>query len=426
MSFIKKMFGLRSFDELKQSADTLYEAGDFGGAKIEYERAKERAKAAGDDARNQVLSRINTCRDKLAEKRIEKALDFLKMDQLALALSELENAVEIAASDEVVQRANKMIDEAQRDEIQEEPIELETQTDEERYAIIAGNWEDEQSEEYENYGSEFVAALLALDDNRVPQAREKLEKLIEQAEDPHYLYFELGKVRLLDGDLENGAEAMRQFLTRIGPDEGGNPRLVAHTELARMANEANDFEGAVAQLQAAIEAMPKDPRSYLIMGNFLRQQSHLEEATEVLKSGVNMMVACDLHPDWRLIQELGLTFADLGNPQKAIEYLEEVVSMLVARQHLDLPPEAATRLAALHEQSGNKARAADLYSMLAHGSDTDNYFIYYKESGRLLAEIGVSAEARRALQRAIELAPDDEQVKETLRSQLEAIEHQTG
>jgi tetratricopeptide (TPR) repeat protein len=123
-----------------------------------------------------------------------------------------------------------------------------------------------------------------------------------------------------------------------------------------------------------------------------------------------------------LIQELGLTFADLDNPQKAIEYLEEVVSILVARQHLDLPPQTATRLAELHEKSGNKARAADLYSMLAHGSDADNYFLYYKESGRLLAEIGVTAEARRALKHALELAPDDEQVKQELRAQIEATE----
>jgi tetratricopeptide (TPR) repeat protein len=421
MSLIKKMFGLRSFDELKQSADTLFETGDFGAAKIEYERAKERSKQASDDARNHVLTRINTCRDKLAEKRIDKALDFLRTDQLALAVSELENAIEIAASDEVIQRANKMIEEAEREEIQEDQIQPESQTDEERYAIIAGSWEEEQSEEYENYGSEFVDALLALDDNQVQQARERLEDLLQRAEDPHYLYFEVGKVRLLDGDLEKGAEAMRQFLTRIGPDEGGGMRLAAHTELARLANEANDFEGAVAQLQAAIEAMPKDPRPYLVMGNFLRQQGHLEEATAVLESGLNMMVACDVHPDWRIIQELGLTFADLENPQKAIEYLEQVVSILVARQHLDLPPQAATRLAELHEQSGNKARAADLYSMLAHGSDTENYFLYYKESGRLLAEIGVKVEARRALQRAIDLAPDDEQAKEALRLQLEAL-----
>ncbi len=422
MYFIKKMFGLRSFDELKQSADTLYDAGDFGSAKIEYERAKERAKQMSDDARNHVLSRINSCRDKLAEKRIDKALAFLRTDQLALAISELENAIEIATSDELVQRANQMIEEAEQEEIQEDPVQLESQTDEERYAIIAGSWEEEQGEEYETYGSQFVDALLALDDNQVQHAREKLERLLEQAEDPHYLYFEVGKVRLLDGDLDKGAEAMRQFLTRIGPDEGGDMRLVAHAELARLANEANDFEGAVAELQAAIEALPKDPRPYRIMGNFLRQQGHLDEAVAVLESGLNMMVACDLHPDWRLLQELGLTFADLEDPQKAIEYLEQVVSILVARQHLDLPPESATRLADLHERSGNKARAADLYSMLAHGSDTENYFIYYKESGRLLAEIGVKVEARRALQRAIELAPDDEPVKEALRSQLEAIE----
>ncbi|MBN1652809.1 MAG: tetratricopeptide repeat protein [Deltaproteobacteria bacterium] len=420
MSLIKKMFGLRSFEELKQSADALFAAGDFGAAKIEYERAKERSKAVDAEAVKQVIEQIDRCRDALAETRIAKALDYLKLDERILALSEVENALDIAASDDLIQRALEVKEKAEREDIRNDQIEFAAQSDEDRYVTIAGSWEDEQAEEYENYEPELRTALLALDDNRIKEARERLETLLQQAKDPHYLYFEVGKARLMDGDLLQGVEAMRVFLSRIGPDEGGDMRLMAHTELARIANEARDFDAAVAHLQEAVEAMPKDPRPYLLMGNFLRQQSHLEEAIAVLEAGLNMMVACDLHPDWRLIQEIGLSYADLDDSRKAVEYLEQVVGILVARQHLDLPPESAVKLAQLHEKAGNKARAADLYALLAHGSDTANYFRYYQESGRLLAEIGVSAEARRALQRALELAPDNNEIKETIRSQLEA------
>jgi tetratricopeptide (TPR) repeat protein len=421
MSLIKKLFGLRSFVELKQSADALFAAGDFGAAKIEYERAKERSSETDQSTLALVVKQIDICRDEIAKNRIAKAEEFLKSNDLHLAIAELDNAADIAASDDIVQTALQLKEKAERAEVLEQNVDFHEQTDEERWVTIAGSWEEAQTEEYEKYGDALRDALLALDDNRVKEAREKLENILEQAKDPHYLYFELGKIRLLDGDLEKGAEALRTFLSRIGPEEGGDTRLMAHTELARIANEAKDFEGAIAQLQKAIESMPKDPRPYLLMGNFFRQEGHLDEAIEVLEAGLDMMVASDVNPDWRLVQELGLTYSDQEKNEKAIEYLEQVVNMLVTRHHLDLPPETTVRLAQLHEKAGNKARAADLYSMLAHGSDRANYFRYYYESGRLLADIGETEDARRALMRANEVAPNDEKVREEIKALLTSI-----
>jgi tetratricopeptide (TPR) repeat protein len=138
-----------------------------------------------------------------------------------------------------------------------------------------------------------------------------------------------------------------------------------------------------------------------------------EDASEVLESGIEMMG--EAHPEWRLVQELGLAQMDLGNDARAIELLEHVIEVLVARQHLDLPPETAVPLAQLHERAGQPQRAADLYTMLAQGSDRQNHFRYYGEAGRLLKEIGMGGEALRMLQRARELSPEeDEQARSDL------------
>jgi tetratricopeptide (TPR) repeat protein len=105
-------------------------------------------------------------------------------------------------------------------------------------------------------------------------------------------------------------------------------------------------------------------------------------------------------PDWRVLQELGLAQAEAGHDAAAIETLEQVIEVLTGRQHYDLPPATATRLAELHEQRGNLERAADLYRALTEGSDGDNLPAYHRKAAGLLERLGMDDEAHRLGQRA--------------------------
>lgn len=420
MSIFKKLLGTRTLAQQKQEADELFAAGDYGTAKLRYERALERAGQEEAAQIEAVKDRINACRDQLAKAYIEKALALQKEQELEMAMAELNSAAEVAASPSVVAEARQQAEAIQRAEARESAAEPAQLSDEEKFVAIAGSWEDEQAEEYERYGDELRQALLALYDERFQEARQLLEGLAARVSDPHYLHYEVGRARLLTGEVESGAQALDLFLSSIGPEEGGEARLATHLELARIAEQASDLDGAIAQLQTAIEALPQDPRPYLLMGNFLRQHGHTQEALEVLESGLRALD--QTNPDTRTIQEMGLCYADLGQDQQAIASLESVVGQLSARQQMDLPPEATVVLAKLHDKAGNKGRAADLYVLLANGSDRANYFLYYSEAGRLLGELHVNDEARKMLQRATEFAPDDEAVRQTLKERLQALD----
>jgi tetratricopeptide (TPR) repeat protein len=420
MSIFKKLLGTRTLAQQKQEADELFAAGDYGTAKLRYERALERAGQEEAAETAAVKDRINACRDQIARAHIEKALALEKEQELELAMAELNSAAEVAASAVVVAEARRLAEEMERADAREKAAAPAPLSDEEKFVAIAGSWEDEQAEEYEHYGEELRQALLALYDERFQEARQLLEALAAHASDPHYLHYEVGRARLLTGEVESGAQALHLFLSSIGPEEGGETRLATHLELARIAEQAGDLDGAIAQLQTAIEALPRDPRPYLLMGNFLRQHGHAQEAVEVLESGLRALDQAN--PDTRTIQEIGLCYADLGQDQKAIGFLERVVEQLTARQQFDLPPEAAVVLAKLHDKVGNKGRAADLYVLLSSGSDRANYFLYYSEAGRLLAELRINDEARKMLQRATEFAPDDETVRQTLKERLQALD----
>ena len=404
MSLLGKLLGRRSASEERAHAKQLQARGELGLAKLGYERALELAGAEPESERAAIAAELDACRDQLARARLAEAERLLAEGSLELANAELEAAIEMAASRELVAEAEARIERGARREAREHAGTAE-QSDDERFETISGSWEDAQYDEYAGLGPELRPALLALYDGKAKEARPVLERFAAAASAPRYLLFELGRARLLDGDTQGGREALERFVRGFAGEEGGDARLVAHMELAALHQEHGDPDQAIAEYQAAVEAMPDDPRPYLALAIFLRQKGLASEAIEVLDSAISALES-EGQPQWRLTLELGLARADLGQDAAAIQALEEVVGYLTARQHLDLPPECAVPLAKLHEKAGNRARALDLYNLLAAGSDVGNHFQYYCEAARLLAELGHRAEARRMLQRATEVVPD--------------------
>jgi tetratricopeptide (TPR) repeat protein len=421
VSLFGKLLGRRSVSEERAKADELCAEGELGLAKLAYERALALAQTEPGADKQALQGRIDDCRDGLARARIAEAERLLRDGALELALAELQGAAEMAASKELVAEAERRLESAERREAREHATTVE-QGDEERFETIAGSWDDAQYDEYATHGDELKAALLLLYDGHAKEARPVLERLAERSSaTAHYLWFELGRARLLDGEVEGGKDALQRFARAFAPGEGGEARLVAHMELAALHQEGGDLDAATAEYEAAVDAMPDDPRPYLAMAGFFRRQGLAAEAIEVLAPALDALEG-EGQRQWRLSLELGLAHADLGRDEHATSLLEDVVSYLTARQHLDLPPECAVPLARLYEKAGNKARALDLYNLLTAGSDVGNHFTYYREAARLMAELGHVTDARRMLQRAAELVPDDPAARAALESQRAALE----
>ncbi len=419
MSLLKRIFGGRSFDDLWAEADSLLEAGRFGQAKLTYEKALDRAKDAPEDVVAAVREQIAACCDGIARERIRLGREYLEAHEPDLAREELEGAADTAVSEEVAGEARRLLDgmEARDAVTRAEEVEV---GDEEKLAAMAGSWEDAQDEEYGAYGEELDRALLDMYDERYAEAREKLEALVAEADGPRYLWLEVGRARLLSGDLAAGEEALRTFLDALEPDEGGGARLSARRELAGLADERGDEAGAIRELSAAVEELEDDPRPLIALGHYLRTHGHAAEAVEVLESAIDVMG--ESSPEWRVLQELGLACADAGEDERAIDLLESVLKILTARRHYDFPPDTVVPLARLHEKHGQTERAADLFRSLTRGSDRKNHLAYHREAARLLAGLGLGDEARRMLQRALALAAGDDEATAAVDAQLAALD----
>jgi tetratricopeptide (TPR) repeat protein len=413
MSFLKKLFSSDP-KALRDKGDSLFAASEFGAAKLTYEKAID---ASSDELRPALQDKIRACMDGIARQRIDEAKQYLESGDVELATQELEGALEVAIDSTVRREAQSLLDGLEGRAAQAQAV-SEDMSEEERIAVLMGQWEEAQAEEYERYGDAIVDALLELHDERFEEARARLESLLESASTPRYLWLEVGRARLLTDDARGGEEAFEHFVENLEEGESSETALAVHLTLARLADDDGRFDQAMKRFEAAVETLPDDYRPYLAMGAFLRSKGHGEEALAVLLTALDLSKSHAV--DWRLLEELGLASDDAGKPNEARKFLEQVIEFFTGRQVMDFPPSTAIALAELYESEGRLDRAADLYRALSQGSDRDRHAEYHYEAGRLLHQLELDDEARRMLTRAAALAGEqDSELREKIAALLQ-------
>ncbi len=409
---LRTLFKKRNLDELRGEADALFAEERYGEAKLAYDRVAERAEKESRELAAEAEARAVECCDRIGLTRAEQARKLHAQGHGELAQEELKHARETARGDAALARIGEIARELERAEAVEHAREPAPLSDEEQLMLITSSWEPLQARELERYGEPLFEALLAIDRGQGERAVALLQELAKAASEPSYLWLELGRAQLACHALDEAERALGEFLARIGPEEGGGARLLAHRELARIAHERGDHEAAVAQLEAAAAALADDPRPLLDLGNYLRVIERPRDAVEVLELCTELFGEGEI--EWPVTMELGLACAAAGDAPRALRVLEGMLEGLLAKGHTDLPPPAAVALARLHEQGGNPARAADLYRALTQGSDVGNHGAYYLEAGRLLDVLNLTDEASllRARARALGAEPQTPQAVE--------------
>lgn len=397
MSFLKKMFGGKSHDERMQDAERLFAEQRYGEAKLEFERALA-AKGQTVLSTERAALRVVECCNAIANARLVQAKKHIREGERELAEAELDGATEVAHDPAILLECQNLRDALVVRKATETVEATSEITDEDKLALIEGGWEEEQAEEYDRYDERLTKGLMCLLRGEFKEAHELLAALEQTAKQPAYLWLEIARCRLMSEDKTGGIEALKTFLSRIGPDEGGNARLSAHLELARLHDEEGRHEEALAEYENAVESMPEDPRPYIVLGRYLRTRGVPTEAVEVMRAALPVMG--ELRPEWRVLEELGLALKDAGETAEAIERLESVIGIFMAQRQVDFPPETARALAELSEKNGRLERAADLYRHLAEGSNREAQLDYLLEAARLLDALNLPGERRKILLKA--------------------------
>lgn len=416
MSFFKKLLGGDPDAHLRK-AEEHFARGAFGEAKLAFEKARDALPGDRRSERDGLVTRIEACRDGIAQHRLEQARTLRAQGERGLARDELRGALDVAADGALLDRLQAELDDLDRVEVQQANRKV-VMTREERIAVLAGSWYEDQASEYASYGDEFFDALLALDDENFPVARDGFAAVLANAESPVYLILEHAKACTLLGDSDAAVAGYQRFLAALPEGEGGDRRLGAHLQIGVIHGIAGDQEAALDAFQRAVEDFPDDYRSYLAFGQQLRISGAPTEALEVLELALNR---AGENPDWSLLEEIGLTLAETGDTARATAQLEAVLKRFVDRGDPSVPARTSWKLAALYEEQGRMDRAADVWRMLAERGPGPDRARAHGEAGRLLAVIGLDDEAKKMLKRGLALAPEEGPLRADLEAKLAAI-----
>lgn len=411
---LRKLFG-GDPATLEKKGDSLLERGDPSSALLSFEKALDRGDASD---RERLQSKIDECKDELALARLEEAERLLNQGDTDLANIELESALEIVQGDEAREEVQTFIDGLEREEAVAAAEDVEV-SDEERWVLIAGSWSEPRAEELEEYGDALRDALLLLYNGETDEAHVRIEAILDDSEAPRYLWLEVARARLEKKDNPGALEALTEFVDSLEPDEIDDAWLSAQILRARLADDAGDFDEAMACYQVAIEAFDDDPRPYFAMGSFLLLKECPGEAVAMLELASSMVD--DIRPDWTILQELGLAYAANEQPENAIATLEQIITFMTEQKQLDFPIRGTAVLAKLHEEVGKPQRAADLWAALARGSDRVNHAHYHLQAGRVLATLDLRDEAQRMLKRAAAIAEDDDAIRDEANALLNEL-----
>lgn len=415
MSFLRKIFGAETAEDLVHDAEQKLAAGDLGSARIAFDRAKEKEKDP--EKRAAIDARIRVCLDGLARARLEEARRLQGIGERALAIPEVEGALEIAKDAALLEEAERLLEALTRPEKPKAHAPAAEPSRSDRVAMIVGRWSKAEDAELDPIGEPLLEALLALEDQKFSEGREALEEIVRAHANPRHLYRPLARARRAAGDPEAAAEAIRTYLQI--EELTSEDILTAYAELASIAAVRGDVDEAVAAYEACAAALDDDdPRPYLLLGQYLRLEGRAAEAVEVLEMAAAMMAQ---ERDFQVVLEIALCRAALGQEELAIELFEEVLAHFRTRGRMEIPEDAAVPLAALYEKRGRLDRAADLLRVLAEHGPMMRRAPYGLAAAALVTKLGLPDEARRLLRRA-RAVTEDEALRAEADAALRALE----
>jgi len=405
---ILNFFSSKDPEDYEKKGDGLFEAGAYGKAVAEYERALERLEKTSpwdDDYRQNLREKISCCQEQLALEHENTARALMEAGHNDDARQYIDLALELTRDDQLIAKLEqhlKQLDTGRLEAIQttlpnfdipdqeDQPVEMPeaqtpgTEQDDEHFTALIGTLPEDIQETYRNYPAVFKTGYLALNRGDFEQAAEDLSQALDEHDDPQsYIPLELATACLNLKRYDKACRHAEAFLQHH-PDA-----LPAYQLLCDIYWETREFERADALLASLPEELAESVAGYLLRGETLYHGGKYAEAKAFYREFSKKY-------EWNesIARALAKAHEALGERTNARYIYGEIMNQCRSC-HSRVDPFLKQKYADLSFESGLKtSEVLELYLSLAQ-EVPQNAADYYQKISRIYDAQGNETEAER-------------------------------
>jgi tetratricopeptide (TPR) repeat protein len=401
---ILNFFSSKDPEDYEKKGNALFEAGAYGKAMAEYERALERLEKSSpwdDEYRQSLRDKVSSCKEQLAREHESMAAELIEAGHHDDARQYIELALELTGDDQLKAKLDqhlKQLDMPDLEAVQatlpnfdipDPAAEPEDEAvadlqDDEHFTALIGTLPEEIQEAYRNYPAAFKTGYLALNRGDFEQAAENLAQAMEEIEDPQsYVPIELATACLNLARYDEACRHAERFLQHH-PDA-----LPAYQLLCDIYWETKSFERAETLLASLPDELSESVAGYLMRGETLY---HAEKYAEAKAFYREFLKKYDWHES--IARALAKIHEALGERTNA-RYLYGEIMDQCRSCHTRVDPYLKQKYADLSFESGhNTTEILELYLSLAQ-EIPENAADNYQKISKIYAVQGNEMEAKR-------------------------------
>lgn len=297
MGFLTLFTG-KSPKDFENRGDALFEAGEFGPAKMEFEKGLEkcRKKPPQDKAlEGRLLEKAGRAREALALKHKEEGLEILESDYDEAAEECFRLALGLTEDPELVRELKGLVDlTRQRREQEVRPPQVDddlfredrsepgmTANIDETFSALVGSLPVETRKAFLSYGDAFKEGYVALNEGNFAISVERFQQALEENPDETRILPELATA-YLNLDMHAEARDLAETFLEAQPEEMHGYLILSEALWA-----LGEHDAALARLDAAPANPAKTTPFLLLRGETLLKAGHPDKAEGIYKEALD-------------------------------------------------------------------------------------------------------------------------------------------
>ncbi len=324
------LFTGKPYQEIEKGADALFQRGEYGFAKLEYERALHKAAKKEPEARHHLQAKIVKCKQALALEHLKNAENLMEAGLHEEAEDLLQLALELAQDEQLSMEVEERLKQSRKPSVEPElPItslhtepfeqswEFEYQEFESEYfAALINTLSEREQEIYMGYKDPFREGYVKLNQGRFEEAVSLLSQAMDtNASSIGFIRLELASAHLNLGNDTEGRSLLEGFLKDY-PES-----LRAYGPLCDIYWRAKAFDKAKQLLINCPESLKDSAEIQLLIGETLFQAGRYHDAHS------HYLDYLSVHGgDEAIVLALARTFEALGEKEEARNQYAEIMN----------------------------------------------------------------------------------------------------